>query len=61
VFIVAVLASAVHEQAARDAGEQQHEQHDGLGGIRHEGGGLNDGQRLALISVRNSQLPMTFH
>jgi hypothetical protein len=59
-FLVAALAPAVHEQAARDEDEQQHEQHDGLGGTRHEGGGLNDGQRLALISVRNSQLPMTF-
>jgi hypothetical protein len=61
VLLVAVLPPAVHEQAARDEHEQQHEQHDGLGGIRHEGGRLNDGQRLALITVRNSPLPMTFH
>jgi hypothetical protein len=46
---VAVLPPAVHEQAARDEDEQQHEQHDGLCGIRHEGGGLKDVQRLALI------------
>src|SRR5436190_13879193 len=44
------LAPAVHEQAARDADEEQHEQHDGLGALRHECGVLKHGQRLAPIS-----------